>query len=106
MRINWIALGAATVGGVLAAFFALIAAGAGHGTYVPAKTFFPWTMLLTTMSGDTITTFGMALALVEFPAYAMILGGLQRKRSAVLVLTIVHCVAVLAALAFLPNFPA
>jgi hypothetical protein len=104
-RVNWIALVAAAIGGSVGSFLALVAAGGGHGTYLPAKALFPWTMLLTQLSEDTISTFGIALALIEFPAYAVILSAFHRSRRAVFVLVVLHCLAVLAALAFLGNFP-
>ena len=51
----------------IAAVLAIASAGAGHGHYEFARLFFPYSMLLTRLAGDTITPPLMALALAEFP---------------------------------------
>ena len=43
--------------------------GAGHGSYAPVKLLFPYSMLLTQLSNDTITYPLIALAFAQFPLY-------------------------------------
>ncbi len=62
-----------TVVGVLALAFAFLFAGAGHGTYLPAKLLFPYTMLSTALLG-LIPDALVAIAVVQFPIYGLILG--------------------------------
>ena len=59
--------------GVVALGFAIAAAGAGHGTYIPAKLLFPFTML-SGVFGDSLTLPYLVVALVQFPLYGFILG--------------------------------
>jgi hypothetical protein len=87
---------------------AVVSAGAGHGHYEFARLFFPFTMLLTRLAGDTITLPFVALALVQFPLYGAVIGLAASKGRialAVVPLLVVHAVA--AALCFsglIPNF--
>jgi len=55
-----------------ALMLAIVSAGAGHGSYLPAKVLFPYTMLSTHLSGKISTTF-LALAIMQFPLYGVIL---------------------------------
>jgi hypothetical protein len=59
--------------GVLALGIAFLFAGAGHGTYIPAKLFFPYTMLSTGLFGSILPGFEL-LAFLQFPIYGVILG--------------------------------
>ena len=65
--------------GVLSLGFAVAAAGAGHGTYIPAKLLFPFTMLAGVF-GDSITLPYLIVALVQFPLYRFILGRVFLRR--------------------------
>ena len=47
-------------------------AGGGHGTYIPAKIIFPFTMLLAKLN-DEINFIGFILALIQIPIYNIIL---------------------------------
>tara|TARA_R110002124_G_scaffold115746_5_gene271729 strand:- start:357 stop:650 length:294 start_codon:yes stop_codon:yes gene_type:complete len=47
-------------------------AGGGHGTYIPAKVVFPFTMLLTKLNNE-INLIGIFLALIQIPIYSAIL---------------------------------
>lgn len=58
----------ATAAGLVAAFVSLLAAGAGHGTNVPAYLLVPWTMLLASSQTDSIML--LALSVAPFPLYA------------------------------------
>src|SRR5262245_44329341 len=94
--------------GFPAAFGCAILAGAGHGTYVPAKTLFPYTMLLTMVDGR-ISSRLIALALAQFPFYGLIIGLAAPRKQAVwivsLVLVIIHVAAVSFCFAvYLPGF--
>jgi uncharacterized membrane protein YqjE len=57
----------------------IASAGAGHGNYVLAKVFFPFTMLSTILFGSIITPF-IALAIVQFPLYGLLIGTANEKR--------------------------
>lgn len=63
---------------IVALAVAIGAAGGGHGTYLPAKLIFPYTMLLA-RSGDSITSAGIAVALLQFPVYGLMVA-LARSR--------------------------
>lgn len=52
---------------------AIASAGAGHGNYFWAKVLFPFT-LLSVLVFDSITTPFIALAVIQFPCYGLILG--------------------------------
>jgi hypothetical protein len=87
---------------VLAAVVFMMA-GLGHGTYVPAKILFPYTMASTALTGDNITVPFIALALLQYPLYGALLdwarakGRLPRMLATLLVL---HLVLVAAAVFF------
>jgi hypothetical protein len=91
-----------------AVVLAVLSAGAGHGHYEAARALFPYTMLLTLLSGDTITLPLIALALVQFPLYGLALGlaaGKGRLAWALLLLSAAHAVAALACFSgAVPNF--
>jgi hypothetical protein len=84
--------------------------GAGHGDYVLARLFFPYTMLLTLVADDTITPPLMLLALVQLPFYGAGIGLASEKggtRLAVMVMILLCIHATAAVLCFsglLPNF--
>ena len=79
-------------------FAGLASAVAGHGHYVLAKVFFPFTMLSTIVFGSIIGPF-IALAIVQFPLYGLLIGTANEK-SRVLPyaagLLIIHALAVIA----------
>lgn len=50
----------------------IIFAGGGHGTYIPAKIIFPFTMLLANLNRE-INLIGFTLALIQIPIYSQIL---------------------------------
>lgn len=78
----WLVGGAAV--GAACAFVAVVLAGGGHGTYYAAKILFPYSMMLTG-STRSITPPLAALALLQYPAYAIALwalanGSLRQER--------------------------
>ena len=94
--------------GVAVTPFALIAAvasaGAGHGTFLFAKLLFPYSMLLTTLTADTITRPLVALACVQFPLYGLVATSLSSRRP-ILGLAALHATCAAACLSgILPNF--
>lgn len=100
-----------TIGVVLTpvtAFLAVLSGGAGHGDYLLARLFFPYTMLLTRLTGDVISGPLILLALAQFPIYGAIFGIASCRQSAAAIsvfLVVSHLVA--AGLCFsgmLPNF--
>jgi hypothetical protein len=64
------------------AFLAVMSAGAGHGHYEMARLFFPYTMLLTRLTGDSITSPLIVLALMQFPLYGAVMGAARSRFSA------------------------
>jgi hypothetical protein len=92
-----------------AMFLAAASGGAGHGRYVLARLLYPYSMLLTRLASDTISTPLIALALAQFPLYGAIIGlEFSRPRSrGTLVCAIVACHLLVAGACFsglIPNF--
>ena len=83
---------------------AVASAGAGHGSYALAKLLFPYSMLLTRLSGDLITQPIIALAFVQFPVYGFILASFKATRAAACVLDAHAIFAALCFAGLLPNF--
>ena len=54
------------------AMFTVVVAGGGHGSYMPAKILFPYSMAATAFTRE-ITTPLMVAALVQYPVYGGIL---------------------------------
>jgi hypothetical protein len=72
--------------------------GAGHGHYVLAKVFFPFTMLSTVLFGSIIGPF-IVIAIVQFPLYGLLIGTANEKRRVApyaTALVIIHALAVIA----------
>jgi hypothetical protein len=65
--------------GAVALVIAWAYAGAGHGTYIPAKVLFPYTMYLAVAVVGRITVPLLLLALLEFPAYGLAAGLAARR---------------------------
>lgn len=79
-------------------FAGLASAGAGHGDYLWAKILFPFTLLSFRVSG-TITNPFIALAIVQFPLYGLLLANANAKRRylpSLVALLVVHSMAVAA----------
>ena len=91
-----------------ALLLAILSAGAGHGDYGLAKLLFPYSMLLTRLTGDTITLPLIALALTQFPVYGGLIGVYWNRRLAVFIAAILlpcHATAVLLCISgVIPNF--
>jgi hypothetical protein len=111
MRVNTVAIGIAIGVAItpLAAVLAIASGGAGHGHYEFTRLFFPYTMLLTRVAGDTITLPLIVLALAQFPIYGAVIGACARRHhEAILaggVLLVAHTVAaVLCFSGIIPNF--
>jgi hypothetical protein len=83
--------------GVLAALVAVGAAGAGHGTYVPAAVLFPYTMFFSVFVGS-IAPVLVALALVQYPAYGALVALVRSSARVWFVLGGLHAVSVIGAL--------
>lgn len=105
-------LGGLLVGAAItlpAMFIAVVSSGAGHGDYGAARLLFPYSMLLTLITGDTIGVLSIVVALIQFPLYGLVIGAGMRDRrwriAAILMLSIGHGIAALACFAgLLPNF--
>jgi hypothetical protein len=87
---------------------AVASAGAGHGHYEFARLFFPYTMLLTRLTGDSIGLPLILLGLGQFSLYGAMVGMCRNKidaASAVLAIFIIHALAVFACFSgLIPNF--
>jgi hypothetical protein len=86
---------------------ATVAAGGGHGTYFPAKVFFPFAMILAIRMG-VIGPIAILLVFLQWLCYGVLVGKSSRPRFAVLAVASLHVVAVIAALSiatdtFLPH---
>ncbi|HEX4072250.1 MAG TPA: hypothetical protein VHX68_13815 [Planctomycetaceae bacterium] len=89
-------------------FLAIVSAGAGEGHYVFARLFFPYTVLLTRLTGNTISLPLIILALAQFPLYGGLIGlsrNAKRAGFAAALIFVAHAAA--AAVCFsgaIPNF--
>jgi hypothetical protein len=57
-------------------------AGGGHGTYLPAKVLFPYTMLLAMTAAKTTTNPLIVLAIAQFSVYGLIIDRATRSGTA------------------------
>jgi hypothetical protein len=79
-----------------ALLLAIMATGGGHGDYVLTRLLFPYSMLLTLASSDTIALPSMVLAFLQFPIYGWLLDeGRRRERlfTTAIILFVVHGIA-------------
>jgi hypothetical protein len=89
---------------------AVASGGAGHGGYEFARLFFPYSMLLTLTTGDTITDPLIAIAWAQFPAYGLVFAGaalrsMKAFRVAAIGIGASHFIAVIACFSgAIPNF--
>lgn len=83
---------AEAIGIVIATF----AAGAGHGSYTPARIIFPFTMM-STVFHENIRGIYLIFGLIQFPIYGLVLAWATNTkyiRKIIIILTILHFVAV------------
>lgn len=65
---------AGTVVGLVAGLFSLMAAGAGHGTYVPTAILFPFSIILASLGGAISTSsLPFIVGFLQFPIYGYVL---------------------------------
>ena len=101
-----------SIGGLVtlpAALLTIASAGAGHGNYLFARVLFPYTMLLTRLTDDTVTLPLIVLGLAQFPLYGAVVGLAASKGRAWLArrrwLTLAHLGAVVLCFSVsIPNF--
>lgn len=93
---------------LVAAIPAVMSAGGGHGHYEFARVLFPFAMLLTRLTGDSITLPLILLGLLQFPLYGVVIGlASTRTVGAVIVAMLIFAHAVAAVICFsgaIPNF--
>lgn len=70
----------------------------GHGTYIPAIGLFPFGMLVAGLQSH-ITAFAVGLAIVQFPAYGLMIGLRPRKQMLLILATTQIATAIAAAVA-------
>lgn len=95
----WIGLAVGVVIGIAAVAVAIMAAGAGHGTYIPAIAMFPFAMILTPLT-DSISPIAMVVALVQFPLYGWLIARASARGNGsrvVAVIALAHGVVAVAA---------
>jgi hypothetical protein len=88
----------------VAFLLAVIAVGAGDGSFIPAMTIFPWGMMTTSLN-DAVILPAVLAAIAQFPAYGVLLGlgaRFRRLRSTALGLAAAHALAVGVAYAVVP----
>ena len=93
--IPWVLLGVLIT--PVAAVLAILSGGGGHGHYLFAKLFFPYSML-TTLATTSITTPAIVFALLQFPLYGGFAGGMAvagRSKQAILLIACLHLLAVM-----------
>jgi len=94
------ALGGAVLGlgaMILLMVIAVMAAGGGHGTYLLAKVFFPFSMLAAMRSGQ-IGFDPLALAVLQCAGYGAVIGATSKRRLATAFIVSVHVAATVAAI--------
>jgi len=95
-----------SIGGLVtlpAALLTIASAGAGHGNYLFARVLFPYTMLLTRLTDDTVTLPLIVLGLAQFPLYGAVVG--LAASTGRTVLTLAHLGAVVLCFSgAIPNF--
>lgn len=63
---------ACTIAAPILVFAAMTAASGGHGSYLPAKILFPYTMASTALTGEITIPF-VALGFLQYPVYGAVL---------------------------------
>ena len=95
MRYRYLVLGVLITPVTL--FLAYRSAGFGHGQYVSARLFYPFSMLLTLLTNDEIVLPLRVLAVLQFPVYGVLIGYAAKRghvlRDGLLLITL-HVVAV------------
>jgi hypothetical protein len=107
-RLSAARVGVAFVAGCGGLLIAALMAGGGHGTYLPAKVLFPYTMIMTAWSGDSITLWGVAVAILQMPAYVAALDrarGTASTRRWAIGIAALHVACVMVSIVFIRNFP-
>ncbi len=93
---------AAAVGALVelgALLVAVVAAGTGHGTYLPAKLLFPYSLALTAFA-HSIDGPLIALALLQYPIYALVAVANRNRHWVPGAIVALHVVAIVAAFLF------
>jgi len=75
-------------------------AGGGHGTYIPMKIFFPYTML-STINNTSISGAFIIIAIIQYPIYGIIVQYAKSeklKRTRFAIISVIHIIAMILAL--------
>jgi hypothetical protein len=92
----FLGLGAGVLVCIPLVFVTIFATGAGHGTYLPARLFFPFAMFSTFICGSITAPF-VVIGLVQFPFYGLLSGisfRLGHLRASLVGIVVVHLLAV------------
>ena len=76
---------------VLLLLLTIFFAGGGHGSYLPAKLIYPFTMIIAEFKNE-IGIVGMILAIAQIPTYALVL---NKKSNWKYYILGIHCIAVI-----------
>ena len=76
---------------VLLLLLTIFFAGGGHGTYLPAKLIYPYTMIIAGFKTE-IGIIGIILAIVQIPTYALLL---SKKPNWKYYIIGIHCIAII-----------
>ena len=107
MKDRWRQLAGSFIGVAITplAFLAAIAsADAGHGDFLLAKILFPYSMLLTRMTGNMINYPSIGLALLQFPLYGLATTRFTAAKASITLLVLHAIAALLCFSGLLPNF--
>ena len=100
-QLTWLLIGVVITPFAVGA--AIASGGGGNGDYLFAKLLFPYSMLLTSLTG-TITYPLIGLALVQFPLYGLAAGSFNAVRT-VISLLVLHAIGTFFCFSsLLPNF--
>jgi hypothetical protein len=105
-RNRLVLISALAIFGLMAIAFAIWRMGGGHGSYLAAKVLFPYSMLIAGAFGS-IGFISAVLALVQFPAYGVLVAYAPVRPRAASYLFAAHALSTVAALVTSnANFPA
>ena len=88
----------------LALLAAISSADAGHGDFLLAKILFPYSLLLTRMTGDMINYPSIGLALLQFPLYGLAITRFTAAKASISLLVVHAICALICFSGLLPNF--
>lgn len=71
--------------------FVILMMGGGHGTFLPAKLIYPYSMIISIINNQ-IGVLAMILAVIQIPLYSIFI---NKKSKDIFVLVVIHIVAII-----------